>query len=208
MTIEYSLDEIERFDRTWTNAFAKRQGWQDCKLKDPADDLELFFSHLSGNKVLDIGCGWGRYVYRFLDHSLSYHGIDHSDEMLKIAKANNQGVEFLLGSFRSLPFANNTFDGLWCCCTLGAIPKKHLCEVLQEHQRVLKPGGIVHFIMPSPPESDEVLYTDDAGHPEIYQAHYHLCEFEDYVKRASLDLVTADERVLNGSFYVLAEKPR
>lgn len=207
MTIKYSLDEIQRFDCAWTDNFAKERGWENHDLTDPVDDLELFFNYIPGINMLDVGCGWGRYVFRFAGHGLNYRGIDHSVEMLKVARSNNPEADFIQGSFRSLPFPNKQFDGLWSCCSLSAIPKKHVVEVLHEHLRVLRPGGVIHIVMPAPPESTEMLYTDSAGRPEIYQAHYHLFEFEVHVANAGFRIIESDYRLENGSFYVLAQKP-
>lgn len=205
---EYTLDQIEIFDRKWTDSFAARCGWEDHILKDPVDDLGLFFDHIPGTQMLDIGCGWGRYVSRFFDRGLVYQGIDHSAEMLRIASRDNPGVIFHEGSFRALPFPSDQFDGIWSCCSLSAIPKKHLVEILQEHQRVLKPGGVMYIVMPAPPDSQEIMYMDDDEKPGIYQAHYYLDEFEVYVMTAGLQIVLSDYRPMNGSFYVLARKPR
>lgn len=206
MTAEYTLDEIERFDRQWTDQFAVRCGWKEHFLTDPVDDLYLFFDHIPNSKMLDVGCGWGRYIFRFFDQGLAYQGIDHSVEMLKVARKDNPEASFHEGSFRVLPFPTDHFDGIWSCCSLSAVPRAHLVEVLQEHLRVLKPGGVMYIVMPAPPESQEMLYRDDNGNPEIYQAHYHLDEFEEHVKKSGLRIIESDYRPTKGSFFVLAQK--
>lgn len=204
---EYTLDEIERFDREWTDRFAQDCGWEAHALQDPVDDLNLFFNHIPGNNMLDVGCGWGRYVFRFFDQGLVYQGIDHSVEMLKVARETNPEADFIEGSFRTMSFPSDHFDGLWSCCSLAAVPKVHLVDILKEHYRVLKPGGVMMVVMPFLQYSDEQMYTDDDGNPEIYQAHYHLDEFEEYVRNAGFDVVESDYRWTNGSFFVLVKKP-
>lgn len=206
MTTEYSLEEIERFDRTWTDQFAKDCGWEAHELKDPVDDLNLFFGRLPGEKMLDAGCGWGRYVFRFLDHGLNYEGIDHSVEMLRVAQATNPDARFVEGTFRTLPYESESFDGVWSCCALAAIPKAHLMAILQEHARVLKRDGVMMIVMPLTQYSEEMMYKDDDGNPEIYQAHYHLDEFEEHVRQAGLTILESDYRWTNGSFFVLTQK--
>lgn len=206
MTTEYSLAEIEVLDRTWTDRFAAERGWDNYFLKDPVDDLHLFFDHLPGKKMLDSGCGWGRYVYRFINANLDYIGLDHSKEMLLVASATNLHIPFVQGTFREIPFRDEHFDGIWSCCSLAAVPKKHLLEILSEHKRVLKPEGTITIVMPAASESNEEMYTDDDGNPEIYQAHYHLDEFCTYIEGAGFTIINADYRWQNGSMYVLAKK--
>lgn len=206
MTTEYSLEEIECFDRKWTDRFAKNCGWEAHELSDPVDDLNLFFGHLSGEKMLDAGCGWGRYVFRFLNQGLDYEGIDHSAEMLNVARSTNPEASFTLGTFSALPYKKETFDGVWSCCALAAIPKTHLVAILQEHVRVLKCGGVMMIVMPLAQYSEEMMYKDVDGNPEIYQAHYHLNEFEEYVRQAGLTILESDHRWTSGSFFILVQK--
>lgn len=207
MKTEYSLDDLERFDREWTDQFATDCGWEEHVLQDPVDDLDLFFTHIPGASMLDVGCGWGRYVHRFFDRDLSYQGIDHSIEMLRVAREKNPDATFLQGTFRALPFTNDHFDGLWNCCSLSAVPKKHLVTVLEEQLRVLRPSGVMMIVMPSLLYSDEEMYEDDDGNPEIYQSHYYLDEFLEYVTNAGFEIIEADYRQWNGSMYVLVKKP-
>lgn len=209
MTTEYSLDEIEAFDRDWTDRFAVKKGWEEHHLTDPVEDLRLFFDHIPGKLILDSGCGWGRYVHRFTDAGLEYVGLDHSCEMLVVAGTSNPGLKFIQGTFRKIPFPSEHFDGIWSCCSLAAVPKRHLVEILSEHKRVLKPEGIIAIVMPAFDQygSGEEMYTDDDGNPEIYQAHYHLDEFCEHVEGAGLKIIDAAYRWHNGAMYVLAKKP-
>jgi ubiquinone/menaquinone biosynthesis C-methylase UbiE len=203
---ELSFEQIEQVGREWTDKFAAQCGWKNHVLKDPIDDLQLFFDRIPGIKMLDVGCGWGRYIFRFFDQGLVYQGIDHSVEMLRAARKDNPNATLHEGSFRALPFPSDHFDGLWSCCSLSAIPKAYLIKILQEHLRVLKPGGVMYIVMPAPPESQEMMYRDDDGNPEIYQAHYHLGEFQEYVNQSGFKILDADYRHEHGSFYVLCEK--
>lgn len=207
MKTEYSLEELEGFDRTWTDNFARRKGWEEHYLVDPVDALTQFFSHIPGKRMLDVGCGWGRYVHRFIEQDLDYTGLDHSCEMLAVAKANNPGVRFTQGTFRQIPFPDDHFDGLWSCCSLSAVPKKHIVSVLAEHHRVIKVGGVMTIILPSLHYSDEDMYEDDDGGPSTFQAHYVHNEFVDYINQTEFTIVdTEDWYFSQGSMSVLLRK--
>lgn len=52
------------------------------------EEKKLFYEHVdsSGKKVLEIGCGVGRWVEALHDRCESYLGLDFSEELLKIAE--------------------------------------------------------------------------------------------------------------------------
>ncbi len=198
--------QVEALDRAWTDSFAAQQGWKDFEITDPVEDLALFFLLLPGPKVLDVGCGWGRYVWRFLDEEVDYHGLDHSAEMLKVARERNPDIPFTEGTFRKLPFADASFDAVWSCCSLYGVPKAHLVEALQEIARVVTPDGMIYIVLPAPPWSVEDLQQDEDGQPEKLVVSYSLEEFETYAKQAGLVILESGNRPEEVSFYVILEK--
>ena len=206
---EMTLEKAEVLSRAWNDAFVRRQGWLEHDLSDPIDSIKLFIEHLRGGAILDAGCGWARYVHRFVHPHLSYTGIDHSSEAIALARASNPGLQFEIGSIARLPFAEHTFDGIWSCCAIGSIPKKEVIAVLREHVRVLKPDGCMFMLIPYPPQgwSEEVLYTDVGGNPTIYQAHYELDEFCEYLQKAGLAVLEADIDLTRGSQHALVRIP-
>ncbi|AMD17760.1 methyltransferase [Methanobrevibacter sp. YE315] len=52
------------------------------------EEKKLFYEHIdsSGKKILEIGCGVGRWVEALHDKCESYLGLDFSEELLKIAE--------------------------------------------------------------------------------------------------------------------------
>jgi sterol 24-C-methyltransferase len=98
-----------------------------------------------GSVVLDAGCGEGGVaLYLTKHHKLQVHGIDLLDFNLKRARANAQeaGVDpalFRQGDYTKLPYADNTFDGLYTMETFVHAPDYK--QALAEFRRVLKPGG-------------------------------------------------------------------
>ncbi len=207
MTTETKLtfDEIETIDRTWTDQFAKRAGWNEHEMEDPIDDLEIFFQALSGTLILDSGCGWGRFVWRFHDQNLEYVGLDQSIEMLNVARENNPESIFIESSFRKIPYPSEYFDGVWICCALSGVPKNNIVEVLAEHKRILKQGGVIMIVMPMLNESSEQLFTDSVQ-PPLYQSYYFMNEFMGCVTEAGFDIVSYGRRPGPGSFSILARK--
>lgn len=100
--------------------------------------LLKFFGNLADKRVLDVGCGKGRFARVFLEENprAVMYGLDLSEEMLACVPA---GVEAVSGSMTELPFADSAFD-----CVYATESLEHAVEIdraVAEMCRVLKPGG-------------------------------------------------------------------
>ncbi|UFJ43076.1 class I SAM-dependent methyltransferase [Brevibacillus humidisoli] len=104
--------------------------------------LPAFQMLLAGGRVLDLGCGVGHDSLRLKRHRLDVEGLDISEVMLAEAKKQVQGVAFRQGDFRTLPFADISFDGIWANGSLFYVTPDDLREALAEVHRTLKPGGV------------------------------------------------------------------
>jgi arsenite methyltransferase len=100
-----------------------------------------------GQIVLDLGSGGGIDVLlsaRRVGPSGKVYGLDMTDEMLDLARANQQqagvgNVEFLKGDIQDIPLPDNSVDVVISNCVINLAPDKG--KVLEEAFRVLKPGG-------------------------------------------------------------------
>ncbi len=148
-------------EHAFVRELARKKGWQKHYLEDPEPDISTFLACLPGAaRMLDAGCGWARYVHFFLDAGIEYVGLDFSSEMLVVATQGYPDCQFVEGSVAEMPLPTNTFDGVWSCCVLTSIPKAYIVEVLKEHYRVLKPGGVLYVVMPHFYESRDVAFSD------------------------------------------------
>jgi arsenite methyltransferase len=101
----------------------------------------------AGETVLDLGSGGGIDVLlsaRRVGPTGKAYGLDMTDEMLALARANQkkagvQNVEFLKGEIESIPLPDNSVDVIISNCVINLSSDKD--RVLQEAFRVLKPGG-------------------------------------------------------------------
>jgi ubiquinone/menaquinone biosynthesis C-methylase UbiE len=100
-----------------------------------------------GETVLDLGSGGGIDVFlsaRRVGPTGKVYGLDMTDDMLALAKENQQkagvtNVEFLKGEIEQIPLPDNTVDLIISNCVINLSPDKE--QVLREAFRVLKPGG-------------------------------------------------------------------
>jgi ubiquinone/menaquinone biosynthesis C-methylase UbiE len=101
----------------------------------------------AGETVLDLGSGGGIDVLlsaRRVGPTGKAYGLDMTDEMLALARANQQksgvqNVEFLKGEIEHIPLPDNTVDVIISNCVINLSADKD--AVLAEAFRVLKPGG-------------------------------------------------------------------
>jgi ubiquinone/menaquinone biosynthesis C-methylase UbiE len=108
--------------------------------------VKLIREHLGelrGKRVLDVGCGKGRFarVFREQEPEAELWGLDISPEMLRFVP---EGIQTRAGSMTELPFENEFFDGAYATESL-----EHAVEIeraVAEICRVVKPGGRIVVI--------------------------------------------------------------
>ena len=101
--------------------------------------VQAIFAEIGNAKrVLDAGCGKGRYAALIKEHhpAIEVHAIDVSSEMLRHVPSN---ILTRVGSIQDLPYANDTFDLVFCIEALEHAPNPQ--EAISEFTRVLAPGG-------------------------------------------------------------------
>ena len=100
-----------------------------------------------GDTVLDLGSGGGIDVLlsaRRVGPAGKVYGLDMTDEMLALARANQAkagatNVEFLKGEIERIPLPDNSVDVIISNCVINLSSDKG--QVLREAFRVLRPGG-------------------------------------------------------------------
>jgi ubiquinone/menaquinone biosynthesis C-methylase UbiE len=127
---------------------------------DPADELGYKNNYLSGihhkilsdgirnnlqgKRVLDFGCGIGRFTEFLKDCGASeIIGLDFCDEMLQ----ENVGcTRKIYAPVYDLPLEDQSVDAVLSVWTMQYLDIKLLVQSVKEIERVLSPGGIVYAI--------------------------------------------------------------
>lgn len=88
------------------------------------------------DKVLDAGCGYGRWAHLFsMDN---YVGVDLSPDFVEMAHLENIGWKFIEGKLESLPFQDGEFDVAFCVSIKEMIIDNCGQELWDAMQRELK----------------------------------------------------------------------
>ncbi len=150
-----------------------------------AEALDRLLPDLSGQKVLDLGCGKGRVSRLALDRgAAATTGVDVSEAMLKAAAAAvpSASARWLKAGARRLPFRDASFGVVVCALMMGHV--KDLDVALSEVARVLRPGGVLmlsDFHPYAALRGWQRAFTDAAsGRAFAIENHPHL--FEDYIR--------------------------
>lgn len=96
--------------------------------------------------ILDAGCGTGK-TLEFLTEVTKSHliGVDQHQEMFKKAQQRLTGksVELKLADLKNLPFKDHSID---CIISESVVSFNEISPILNEYNRVLRPGGILYLI--------------------------------------------------------------
>lgn len=146
----------DAFDDWLTDRVARRPAGRRARDTYGANDVHDFARrailgtlHLqTGDRLLEVGCGGGLLLRDALATGASATGVDHSEEMVSLARERAPDAEVVRGSAEQLPFPTATFTAVAMSivfCFL-ADPQAALCEA----RRVLAPRGQIAIYTTSP----------------------------------------------------------
>jgi len=113
---------------------------------NPWEEIKFLFDNylIKDEKVLDLGCGNGRFYEFFKNKDIDYIGVDDSEKLIEIAKQKFPDGIFQTANALSLPFQDNYFDKIYAVAILHHIPSKEFrLQFLKEAKRVLKQKGLL-----------------------------------------------------------------
>jgi 2-polyprenyl-3-methyl-5-hydroxy-6-metoxy-1,4-benzoquinol methylase len=195
-----------------------RMAEQYLATKDPEDPLALaaledLASHLpSGAAVLDLGCGAGLPVTRWLaDRGFAVTGVDVSTRQLELARKNVPEGTFLKADMTELAFAPETFDAVVAFHSIIHVPRTEHPALLEGIHSWLRPGGVFLATM---------TVTDYEGKDENWEgwgaqmvwSHYDREANVAMLREAGFEILYAEPRTGKGTgdaetwLWVLARK--
>ncbi len=108
---------------------------------------------LRRDAALDFGCGVGRLAQALCDEFVEVSGVDISSSMIEHARNYNRHGErcrYHVNTTDDLAlFEDGTFDFVYTNIVLQHVPPEASCRYIADFFRILKPGGVALFQIPS-----------------------------------------------------------
>jgi SAM-dependent methyltransferase len=120
---------------TDVNLEARQRLWRLSPRDSDVDSFGWLASMVEGERVVELGCGNGRYLER-IDGAI---GLDLSFGMLTSARGRARGP-LLQADAQALPFRDDSFDTVLAPMMLYHVPDR--AAAAHEMRRVLRPAGV------------------------------------------------------------------
>ena len=140
------LRNLRRVDELQEDALAPDYDAQWGEVEDTHRAfVEMFLSKLPPDgRVLDAGCGTGKYFSMVLSSGRSLLGVDHSAGALAQAGAKIPGVPSEKHGLQDLPHLDE-FDGVMCVDAMEFVPPEDWPGILERFRRALRSGGFLYL---------------------------------------------------------------
>jgi len=163
------------FDGWLTDRVARRPAGRRAREIYGDDDVHAFARHAilaslalrPDDRLLEIGCGGGLLLRDARALGVSATGIDHSQEMVSLARERAPGAEIVLASAEHLPFGDTAFTTVAMAVVFFFLPDP--VAVLRECRRVLGAGGRLAVYTTAP----ELRGTPAAPEPVAAQGYFY-----------------------------------
>lgn len=131
-----------------------------------ADEIPQLLGVSAGSRLLEIGCGSGRYALRTAERArchivgvdINAHGVDNANQLASTAKLDGRVRFQQCDASKHLDFEDASFDAAFANDVLCHVPGRG--DAFREVYRVLKPGGRFLF-------SDALVIGGIVTHEEI-----------------------------------------
>ena len=120
-----------------------------------------------GDHLLEVGCGGGLLLRDAIARGARTTGIDHSEDMVALARERAPGADVVLAQAEKLPFADETFSAIAMAIVFFFLADP--VGVLRECRRVLRPDGRLAIYTTGP----ELRGTPAAPEPLASRGHFH-----------------------------------
>lgn len=162
--LKENFESLAADDPLWTvlSDDAKRGGKWDLEefyatgealIEDLESRLVALELKLKGDAAIDFGCGVGRITFPLSRRFTDCYGIDISPSMIAFARSQNERgpncAFFENASSRLEQFESASIDFIYSAIVFQHIAPRFTHEYLLEFTRILAPGGLLVFQLPS-----------------------------------------------------------
>lgn len=160
-------------------------------------------------KILELGCGEGNDSIYFAEQDHEITATDFSDIVITQNKKRytNPNLQFTEQNIsQPLNYPDDSFDVVYARLSLHYFPDDVTQKIFKEIKRVLKPGGVLHFMCKS--TSDGIYGQGRKIEPDMFELDGHVRHFfsEDYAAKLANVSGLTDLTVASGEDMVYDRK--
>jgi ubiquinone/menaquinone biosynthesis C-methylase UbiE len=142
-------------------------GFQNREIEQPTM-YDLVPKNLKNKKLLDVGCGPGIHMKKYVSRGAKGVGVDISESMIALAKKHCPKAEFLVGNMEHLHFKKNYFDIITSSFAMDYV--KDLDSFAVSIRNFLKKDGL--FICSLPHPFFDTLRGEYKRSPRIMRSYF------------------------------------
>jgi SAM-dependent methyltransferase len=183
---------------TWIEVLEKGLDPPITEILEPAVKKILKKDIRRFNRVLDAGCGNGRFSKYAADLGVVVKAVDIDKECVEITK--NRGIDARYGNITNLPFNSNIFD--YFVCSMVLMNVKNFSKGLKEFYRVLERKGrgliaITHPIMGVANYNQEHIIEIPFKGGKVRDIHRPLSTYVNSICGTGMSIVGIEEPITN-----------
>ncbi len=150
------------YERVARQYAGEQPGEDDPQMR--AQCRDLFIRSISGQRVLEIGCGPGvdsSFLHRA---GLDVTASDFSEEFLKIVQERFPEVKTHKMDMTSADLPDDSFDGIYAFASFIHLPRVNALATLEGFRRLLKDQGVLFMSLIQSAKTSEYVIEDWGGH--------------------------------------------
>lgn len=145
------LSDPAKKDGNWDRVEFFKTG--ESEISQVIEDIRLLGINIPRHKALDFGCGVGRLTQALCQHFEQCCGVDIAPSMIELARQFNKygdRCRYYVNESDDLNlFEDGTFDLIYSCLVLQHMEPQYSKNYISEFIRILAPGGLAIFQLPS-----------------------------------------------------------
>jgi len=195
-----------------------RKGYQKIALmyhkqrgKYPNKELLLKFTRYlpRNSRVLDLGCGAGVPVSKFLsDKGYAVTGIDFANSMLKLARKNVPKARFIQMDMTNMKLKPNSFDGAVSFYAIIHVPREKHSKIYKKLHKILRSQAIMLLNASGTGTWEE--YSENYMGVPMFWSFYNPKKTLEIIRNEGFKILWSDVLKLGGEkqFWVLAKNKK
>lgn len=139
-----------------------------------------------GGRILDIGCGSGVPIDKYLvDHGFKVKGIDISEEQINLAKKNLPDCDFEVKDMTKLKNNEYKVDAVVSFYTIFHITRERHLDLLKKINTYLTKNGLLLITM----GASEWEGKDNFHGTEMWWSHYGVEKNKEIIEKAGFEII-------------------